>query len=436
MDRDEKPIRMSVTRHPKRFAQVLAALPGGQKGVYGLGRAWQLSSTKVGIVANIRSWGSDVIDLELGNDLIVVDKLHADKPLAAVPLNRTEMEAHPETGHSCLLSKYPLCGDFVPLGALSRDGSPHPHAGTGFAICSVNRFPLNERGQVSIRYLGEKRDKYRASYELQQYRFDGDAFVIEHRSLIEPEDLLPGWRMICPPLGNGVPDGRDILTGVIGRPADSPLGMGARGDHESGSPYMARWQRENGRWSLAEVYPVSDVVDYIEPSLLREPNGDLLYAARDWDLRPIPDVAVWRSPDQGFSWQLVLKEGGVRSQSPLTLNQALDGTVYLASCPPEGNDASVCARTRLNLWPLSRERRGVLTPVTARDCQAEFGEPQYKLWRVDHPVGSNVRLADGLWHHVLCYRIMEEHGAPPTETTGLYVEEILTEQTVEPPWNF
>lgn len=53
---------------------------------------------------------------------------------------------------------------------------------------------------------------------------------------------------------------------------------------------------------------------------------------------------------------------------------------------------------------------------------------------VDHPIGKNVRLSDGQWHHLLCYRIMEERGAPPAETTGRYVEEVRTGQTMEPPW--
>ncbi len=434
--RKEQPRELSATRHKRCFAEILAPLPEGQNGVYGLGRAWQLSPTKVGVVANIRSWGSDVIDLELGNDLLVVDDLHTDKPQAVISLNRAGTGTDPDTGDSYLLSKYPLCGDFVPLGALRWDGSPHPHAGTGFAICTVKRFPLNERGEVGLRYLGEQQDKYKASFELQQYRYDGEMFAIEHSQMVAPNDFLDGWRMVCPPLSNGVPDGEDILMGVIGRPADSSLGVGERGDHESGSPYMARWQSRNGRWGLADVYPVSDVVDYIEPSLIREPNSDLLYSARDWDMRLTPLVSVWRSTDNGSSWDPVLKEGGIRSQAPFTLNQALDGTAYLASCPPEGNDFTVTARARLNLWPLSHGRNRVLTPSTVRDCKAEFGEPRYKLWRVDHPIGTNVRLADGLWHHVLCYRIMEEHGAPPTETTGLYMEEVFTGRTMDPPWKF
>jgi len=430
----EQHIQLNVTRHDKRFAEVLAPLPEGQHGVYGLGRAWQLSSTQVGIVANIRSWGSDVVDLELGNDLLIIDSLDTMQPSAVIPLNRSE---NTEAGASYLPVKYPLCGNFVPLGALRADGSPYPHAGTGFAFCLIKRFPLNEKGEISIRYIGEMQgNESHGGFELQQYRYDGETFTIEQTEIIAPNDFLDGWRLNCPPLGSGIPDGDDFLAGVIGRPADSTLGMGERGDHESGSPYLARWKRTDGRWHLAEVSQVSHVVDYIEPSLIRDTNGDLLYSARDWDMRPNPLVSVWRSTDNGSTWEQAIEAEGVRSQSPCTLNQALDGTPYLASCPLEDDKPTYWARSRLHLWPLSQGRDGVLPPSLARDALAEFGEPTHVRWYLDHPIASTIRLADGRWHHVLCYRIMEGHGAPPTETTGLYVEEVLTERTIEPPWRF
>lgn len=426
----------TITRHKKRFAEVLAALPKGQNGVYGIGRPWQLSSTEVGIVANIRSWGSDVVDLELGNDLLIIDNLDTQKPKAVVPINRTEKQTDPETGKSWLLAKYPLCGEFVPLGTLRPDGSPHPHAGTGFAIGTVLGFPLNAAGEITIRFTGHMKKQPPLSYELQQYRFDGENFFIEHRELLAPNALLNGWEMRGPALGNGVTDGDDFLTAIIGRPVASTAKGTQTTEQSDSQPYLARWKRSNGQWQLAKVTSVSDETGFSEPSLIRDTNGDLLYSARDGGKDSLPLMSVWRSKNNGNDWEYVIRKEGVRSQAPVAIYQTLDGTPYLVSSPPEGDDFNINTRPRLHLWPLSPERTDILEPISVRDCPAEFGTPQYQLWRVDHPIAANLRLADGAWHHLLCYRIMEEHGAPPTKTTGLYVEEILTERTIIPPWKF
>jgi hypothetical protein len=234
-----------------------------------------------------------------------------------------------------------------------------------------------------------------------------------------------------PALGAGVPDGDDFLSGIIGRPFDASVEKKA-----PSSPWLARWKRINGRWQLAEVTPVSEKVGFSEPSLIRDTNGDLLYSARDGGKKTRPLLSVWRSKDNGQNWELILRQEGVRAQAPVSIGQALDGTPYLISSPPDGDDFSINTRTRLHLWPLSSGRNDISAPIVVRDCHAEFGAPKYSLWRVDHPIAANLRLADGAWHHLLCYRIMEAHGAPPTETTGLYVEEIQTEMTIKPPWLF
>ncbi len=98
-------------------------------------------------------------------------------------------------------------------------------------------------------------------------------------------------------------------------------------------------------------------------------------------------------------------------------------------------------RETLFLWPLARDRRSLLDPIVARDCPAEFGPaPAGSIWRADHPVGLTVRLADGLWRHVLCYRVLDRDecvsDAMVTPRTGTYVEEVLSDGESVGIWQF
>lgn len=427
---------MNVTRQAKFVGKVHAQLPAGQSGVYGLGRCWQLSPTEIGVVANIRSWGSDVVDLELGNDMLILDRLDAEAPRAVFPLNRTEEWTDPEKGGSQLVAKYPLCGDFVPLGALRADGSPHPHAGTGFGICSLRGFPLDATGQVSVRYLGDLESIPLVLFELQQYRYDGKQFIIEHSELVAPDGVLEGCLLVNPPIGNGIHDGDDILTGLTCRTVGTTAAAPEVSDRDNRLPHLGRWRRTEGRWQLADVQPVSDEAGFFESSVVRDSNGDLLYTARDCGQHKEAVFTVWRSTDNGVTWQKILREVGKRAHAPVSINRALDGTIYLASCAARGGVYHVNFRDSLDLWPLSADRGHTLPPITARDCPGEFGAPSHSQWRVDHPISTSVRLSDQKWRHLLCYRIMEEHGAPPTETTGLYLEEVQSGKLPETPWVF
>ena len=43
-----------------------------------------------------------------------------------------------------------------------------------------------------------------------------------------------------------------------------------------------------------------------------------------------------------------------------------------------------------------------------RDCRGEWGPPPGgSTWRIDHPSGTTVKLADGQWHHILGARVVE-----------------------------
>ncbi|MBT5874268.1 MAG: hypothetical protein HOH43_12685 [Candidatus Latescibacteria bacterium] len=82
-----------------------------------------------------------------------------------------------------------------------------------------------------------------------------------------------------------------------------------------------------------------------------------------------------------------------------------------------------------------------MEPVVARSCRAEFGVPPGdSAWRADHPVAATVHLADGQWHNILGYRLVEvaelTHATPPTPQTGAYLEEVITQGQAVPAWNW
>ena len=431
---------MTITRRPRALCAV-PSQPPDQEWAYQLARALQLSPIEIGLLVNIRRCHVRPVDLEVGNDLVVLDRLDRVQPKGIVPLNRGAIGTHPRTGERILMSRYPLAGGFVPLGARRADGMPHPHAGTGFAMSHVIGFPVDAAGNVTVYGDWETRDPY-AAVELQQYRYDGSQFTVEHRETIPLDRLLAGWQFTSMPLGNCLADGDDLLGGLVGRPA---------GSSEAPGSGLVRWQRRDGCWRPVAYTPVTGPDGSFEPSLVRDRDGSLLFAARSFmpAEKPNPlenDARVWRSIDNGANWGLVLDAPKVRAGTPVSINKALDGTVYVAGNPHRETDSrgqpqpSIEMREALLLWPLSEDRRRLLEPVTARDCNADFGKPPHgSIWRADHPVGLNVRLADGQWHHLLSYRVLEQNecvsDAPATTRTGAYVEEVLTRGPARPEWN-
>jgi hypothetical protein len=84
-----------------------------------------------------------------------------------------------------------------------------------------------------------------------------------------------------------------------------------------------------------------------------------------------------------------------------------------------------------------RRRDGTWFPWT---CPTDFGIPPHgSIWRADHPIGLNMRLRDGRWHHLLIYRVLEQKectgGAPATAHTGTYVEEVTTPGPAVTEWS-
>lgn len=440
-----------VTQHPRRLF-LPGDVPPGETWVYQTGYPFQVSPTAAGLFVGIRRCRQNVVDLEVGNDVVVFDALDRLGGAGATPLVRGHEMPHPRHGERIFVAKYPIGGGFVPLGAKRADGSPHPHAGTGFGLANAVGFPVQDKAKRAP----EVKDRYDCM-EIQQFAYDGRTFRATAARVVEFAEIFEGWRINNRPLGLAIADGDDLLMPAVGSIGSEPQGA-----------VLTRWSRLGGAWQMVECLPISGPDGSFEPSVIRDADGSLLASARD----PVGSIharnqspnehsiRVWRSADAGRSWEKVIHASEIRAAVPVSINMALDGTPYIASSPHWKLDSfgrkprhSILLRETLQLWPLAPDRRSLGEPIVIRDCNASFGAPPGgSVWYADHPVGCTVRLADGAWRHIVGYRCLEQNenqgDQPPTHATGCYVEEVLSapdaagspgspgSTPLAPPWRF
>ena len=399
--------------------------PSGDTWRYQLALPFQVAPRKAAVFCNIRKGLVPYMDFEVGVDVILFDDLATVSADHAVLLSRSHEGQNPNTappGVRAFMSKYPARGGFVPLGAERVDGSPHPHAGTGFAILDVvakNTDAPFDRKNIGGYFLGLESYAYT---ELHQLAYDGTNFQVVSTEHVEHTELLPGWNITNGAITNAIPDGDCFLVGITGGKIDDDAGSG-----------VMRWQRKGSSWHPVSLVIVTDGDGSVEPSLIRDVDGTLLFSARG-GAEP-SDIRVWRSEDGGETWNKAIQVRGVVSDLPISINQAADGTPYIAA------NIKGWARDLLSIWPVNEERTGLETPIIVRFGLLEFGPPpQGERWEIDHPSAMTVQLADGEWHNVLGYRLMQraekEYGAAPTLHSGAYLEEVISDGKAIPIWSF
>jgi hypothetical protein len=265
-----------------------------------------------------------------------------------------------------------------------------------------------------------------------QYAYDGKDFSIVHRDEIGADELLPGTNVLYLGMGSGIPSGDDLLT---------PMDTGTYSEWNTG---LARWRRdEQGRWKLAEYSPVAE--NTCEASLMRDIDGALLMRFRPWaptNKEPLR-LHIERSTDEGKTWARICETEPFWQLCPTTLNRGFDGRPYV--CCNRFREPRLnrfATREMLWAWPLSDDRNSLLDPVIVRDGPGEWGSaPNDSVWRMDHPMGQTLRLADAQWHNLITYRALDDAemrtDAEARERTGTYVEEMFWNGAAPlPPWNF
>jgi len=425
----------------------MAQTPGFEgSAVYGLAAPMQISPTEVAVFLNLRVCGVAVVDLEAGVDLLIFDHLDQVREERAVPLLRTARTTHPTTGEEIVLVQYPIMGGFVPLGALLPDGTPHPHAGTGFGLSQGLGYP----GDHSTTRPAHNEDIHRI-FELHQFRYDGTDFTVTSSELLTPEQVMPGWTCYNRPINNAIADGTDLLMAMV---------MGRDGTlHGSG---FSRWRCGDDGWRPVDYVPVTDYDTSFEPGLVRDTDGSLLFCARGMGTEGVskdevaklaPElwrrIQVWRSTDNGAQWQQVISRDGLRPWSPVVINTTASGQPFIAgnlwseqTHGPTGKEIKMAwRRSQLVLWPLNEARDDVEEPITILDGEATLGPcPSDMSWYLDHPIGAVLRLGDGKWHSLVFFRVgdIEEviSDAMPVPATGTWIEEVIDGGEVQGVWKF
>ncbi len=433
---------LKMTLGPADMA-VPASEPEGETWRYGIGLIVQVAPQKAAVLCNIK--GKRGRDFEAGSDAFLFGDLSEIQASEAIPISRNHDEDNPNSspaGKPAIMVKYPVRGGFVPLGAKLENGSPHPHAGTGFSFSQAIAWTADQKSTYPT---GEA---YHYA-EVCQLAYDGDSFLVTETKRIPFDQLLEGALISNPGMTTAIPDGEDLLFAMAGGIQD---GFGAG---------LTRWSRQSGTWRPTSWVPITDPDGSFEASVIRDLDGSLLFSARagrDQEGRRRLESRVWRSQDGGHSWTKTLHVVGAVGGCPITLNQAADGTPYIAAnlnevilhplgerFRPKKDDqgivyASARGREKLCLWPLNQARDGLEPPILVRDSVAEFGlAPSGDTWAVDHPSASTVQLADGNWHNLIGMRICDtaevREGATPAPQTGCYVEEVLSSGTPIATWS-
>lgn len=444
-----------VSRHP-RAAWKVENMPDGMTGVYQLGHPFQLSPTEAGITLNIRCSGVKAIDLEVGNDLLIFDHLHPFALDRIQPLCRAGKGINPKTGREILLSRYPKNIGFVPHGALLENGAPHPHAGTGFAIGQVLGFPADRLDRTDPFSNLAPEDIFYA-LEVIPCSYDGRIFRTGEPRLFDIADLLPGCLIGGGSLGPIIPDGENLMMAISGDPVSRDGKIRGCG--------LLRWHRRQGQWQPFRFDSVISLPDqfntisgitgnFVEPTVTRDRHGALFFTAREVGPQPFAQgplpaerLQIWRSDDRGSSWERQFSIPHFHPLTPLSLNRAADGTLYVAANGYATRNSkgehlnSIVLRENLQLWPLKENGSGLEDPISIRDGVRELPPPPFgSFWRLDHPIALTVRLQDRQWHHLIVYRILEHNecdsDAPITDWTGCYIEEVLSRGPAIPVWHF
>ncbi len=442
-----------IIRNPK-LLESPPGMPDGEIWRYLLNTPFQLAPGRAALYCNLKQSCGPGQDFEGGVDIIPFSHLAEVNAAAALPVSRQHVEPNPNLGGKpSVMAKYPGNVGFVPLGAKLPDGRPHPHAGTGFTMVVTAAWPTDRSNGYATypdrigltAYLGEKR--YR-TLEVRQLSYDGTALRIGPIEKLEAEQLAPGFKFQAGGMSSAIADGEDLLTGV----KMARLGVTAA------SSGLLRWQRTGGAWRPLAYEPVTTEDNSLEPSVIRDLDGALLVSARG-PRNMGPPLRVWRQAGAGAPWELKINLNGVLPSTPVAIARAVDGTPFImgnlyqpefklpASLHSDGGISRLepvgwrGERSTICLWALNAARDGFDAQFVARDPRSEFGLPPHgTVWALDHPEAMPVHLADGQWHTLMGYRMLEwkenTHFIPPSPQTGGYLDEIVSFGPPAPLWNF
>ena len=132
-----------VIRNPKALESP-PDVPAGEIWRYTLAYPFQVAPGVAAVHCNMKMCGGPGQDFEGGTDVVLFNSREELKPERAIKVTRNHVEPNPNNDNKpCIVAKYPGTLGFVPFGAKRADGTPHPHAGTGFILISGSAWPMD-----------------------------------------------------------------------------------------------------------------------------------------------------------------------------------------------------------------------------------------------------------------------------------------------------
>lgn len=439
---------------------------------YGVGSIMQVSPTEIMVVAHRRILDEGVVDFADGGDAFVVENLDQLKTKDPVPLVRSTILKD----ENIVMAEHAVVGGFIPAGALLESGKPHPAAGTGFVLTTALSYPAD------FSKKGPPDGTARKFHRVIQLEYQPGTVRVKGHKIYDNEPFWQNFKIECHAISNAIADGEDLIGGLVASPGDPSQGC-IPCNHPKAIPEcgrnigsgLCRWQYNGDEWFPASYTPVTGADMAFEPSVIRDHDGALLMAVRGIGSNAAPGevcdglentyehLRVYRSADNGESWQEIIHLPRKRTATPVVINQTLSGQPFLAGSPyPQrefdklGNKIiCTCRREELSFWPLTKDRCSVgdeIRIITAREKWGngrilEFADGQETvkkelLYSMDHPVGSIVRLGDEKWHSLVAFRVSDNSlyskEIIPSSYAGLWVEEVHDDcgATIEPSWQF
>lgn len=421
----------------------------GKRLRYNVAHPLQISPYKAILIVGLELVGGLALDYTAGADGIIFDDIDQIDEANSFPISRNHTQINPLNGEQCVMMKFPMAAGFVPLGAQSSSGKPHPFAGTGFALSFSHAIPSNLDPASGFKGgWASGKDVYRV-WELSQFKYDGDRFEIVSVKTLGAKEVFPGFTLVNKGFNCAIADGDDLLMAVQGVFGEfDETRMCGFAELPSG---VMRWRCDNNEWTPVQYSNVTAPLTAFEGTLIRDVDGSLLFTARETGKSNLEkfDVFIWRSVDGGENWKLLFHIPKIRAESPITINMRPDGAPFVAGNlltgtldPNTSGTGFGYKREILCLWDLTENRDGLKSPYIHRFARMEFGVPPTRDgWRIDHPVSNMVRLSDGKWRTLLTYRVMAtsetNSDLQPTRSTGCYVEAFFAEDSPKTtPWNF
>ena len=218
---------------------VPATVPPGETCRYGICCPFQVSPDTVGLFCGVR--GGRGYDFEVGTDVILFKEPSQISAERAIAVSRNHEAVNPNSsppGQPALMVKYPIRGGFVPLGARLEDGTPHPHAGTGFGVSMAVAWTADQRKEYPMA------EKYH-HVEVYQLAYDGVDFKVSRTDHVPPEEMVEGAHLLNPGVCTAIPDGEDLLL---------PMGEAVVTDAQREG--VTRWARGREGWRPVDFVPV------------------------------------------------------------------------------------------------------------------------------------------------------------------------------------